>query len=134
MAPNLIEISQKLPKFINFAAILNKTIGFWSNFLEKNLTKSRNWISRKWAKTWLFQEFYLVKNWSAVKTWLNRGTWLFEGWLNRELTVPRTDFFRFKCTNDKIWHWSMADGKKFRRHFRLKKIFFIFMLVTQFKV
>ena len=39
------------------------------------------------TKTLLFQEFYLVKIWSAVKTLLNRGTLLFEGYKNRELTV-----------------------------------------------
>ena len=39
------------------------------------------------TKTLLFQEFYLVKIWSAVKTLLNRGTLLFEGYENRELTV-----------------------------------------------
>ena len=42
---------------------------------------------QKWTKTLLFQEFYLVKIWSAVKTLLNRGTLLFEGYENGELTV-----------------------------------------------
>ena len=46
---------------------------------------------QKWTKTLLFQEFYLVKIWSAVKTLLNRGTLLFEGYENRELTVAKEE-------------------------------------------